>query len=92
LPAFGVSVISEPETEALPRTAKSDWLKATKLWHLPDDVVVVETASDEAGSPELKVARTTKEYDVCGVRPATSHEVAGGVAVQVKPPGVDVTV
>ena len=43
-------------------------------------------------APRLLVAITLKVYAVPFVRPVTTHEVAGAVAVQVAPPGVAVTV
>lgn len=52
------------------------------------------TALDAADAPDVAsplVAVEVNVYDVPGVRPVTTHDVAGTITVQVPPAGLDVT-
>lgn len=49
-------------------------------------------AVEAAPVPKLFVAVTVTVYDVPSVKPVRVHDVDGGVAVQVKPPGEEVAV
>lgn len=53
---------------------------------------VAFTALDAGPAPAALFATTVNEYSVPFVRPSTTHDVAGAVAVHVLPPGPAVTV
>ena len=56
------------------------------------DGVAAGDGVEEEEVPDTLVAVTLKVYEVPLVRPVMVHESVGSVPVQVKPPGVDVTV